>query len=182
MKIGYARISTSEQKINLQVDELKKAGCEKLYQDIASGMKSKRPGFDECLNQLRKNDCLIVWRLDRLGRNLKDLVLIIEQLQKNNISFISLHEGFDTTTIGGKLIFQIFGALSEFERNLLQERTNKGLKAARARGRFGGRPKKLKDKDVNRLKKMYNSRDYSIKELCGIFGVSKPTLYKYIKE
>ena len=144
--IGYARVSTTDQTLDLQLDALKNAGCSKIFTDTASGAKSERTGLHEALNYLREQDILVVWRLDRLGRSLKDLIDIISQLDHGKIGFKSLTENIDTTTSGGKLIFHIFGALAEFERNLIKERTNAGLIAARTRGIKGGRPKSLPTK------------------------------------
>ncbi len=179
MKIGYARVSTLEQNLDLQKDALKKAGCQKIFSDNASGAKSERPGLEKALDYVREGDCLVVWRLDRLGRSLKHLISVIDDLEKRGVGFISLQEGFDTTTSGGKLIFQIFGALAEFERNLIRERTMAGLKAARARGRCGGRKKKLSPEQVKSMKKMAEANRHSIKEICRTFGITKPTFYAY---
>src|ERR687895_536382 len=139
--IGYARVSTTEQHLHLQQDALSAAGCLKIYTDTISGTKSERKGLAEALDFIRGGDTLVVWRLDRLGRSLKDLIERITDLHSRNIGFKSLTENIDTTTSGGKLIFHIFGALAEFERNLIRERTQAGLVAARARGRQGGRPR-----------------------------------------
>jgi DNA invertase Pin-like site-specific DNA recombinase len=139
MLIGYARVSTSDQTLNLQKDALKKAGCARIFTDTASGAKSERVGLDEALNYVRSGDTLVVWRLDRLGRSLKHLIETITTLNNRNINFQSITEAIDTTTSGGKLIFHIFGALAEFERDIIKERTQAGLTAARARGRKGGR-------------------------------------------
>jgi DNA invertase Pin-like site-specific DNA recombinase len=182
MKIGYARVSTIEQNPELQLDALKQAGCEKIFSDTVSGVKADRPGLQEALNYVRKNDCLVVWRLDQLGRSLKHLIKVVEDLEERGIGFISLQEGFDTTTSGGKLVFQIFGALAEFERNLIRKRTNAGLAAARARGKVGGRKEKLNSSKIDTLKKMYASKDHTIKEICSTMGISKPTLYRYIEK
>ena len=180
MKIGYARVSTADQNPELQSDALEKAGCEKIYTDMASGAKDDRPQLLVMLNNLRPGDTVVVWRLDRLGRSLKHLLQTVEGLEEKNIGFISTEEGFDTTTSGGKLIFQIFGALGEFERNLIVERTQAGLKTARARGRVGGRKEKLTDKQVVTLKKMYDSKEHSVAEIGKTFGISRPTVYRYI--
>ena len=143
MRIGYARVSTHDQNLDLQKDALKKAGCEKVIVDVASGKKEKRSGLDRARDQLRKGDVLVVWRLDRLGRSLKHLIELMNEMEREGIGFCSLQESINTTTPGGKLVFHIFGALAEFERNLIRERTKAGLDAARARGRKGGRPKAL---------------------------------------
>ncbi len=182
MKIGYARVSTTDQNPELQLDALKKAGCEQVYKDKISGAKADRPGLKEALDYARKGDCLVVWRLDRLGRSLKHLISTVEDLEKRGVGFASLQEGFDTTTSGGKLVFQIFGALAEFERNLIRERTKAGLEAARSRGRVGGRKEKLSVDQVETMKKMYESRSHTIKEICKVFRISKPTFYRYMEK
>lgn len=182
MKIGYARISTLDQSQDLQDDALKSAGCEKIFQDQVSGVKADRPGLTKALDFVRAGDSLVVWRLDRLGRNLKNLIEIVEDLEERGVGFVCLQEGFDTTTNGGKLVFQIFGALAEFERNLIQERTRAGLEAARARGRMGGRKVKLSPGQVKAMKLMYDSQQHSVSEICSSFGISKPTLYRYLNK
>jgi len=179
MKIGYARVSTHDQNLDLQKDALKQAGCEKIFVDHASGAKTARPGLDQALEFARAGDVLVVWRLDRLGRSLKHLIEVVEELEKREIGFVSLQEGFDTTTSGGKLIFQIFGALAEFERNLIRERTRAGLEAARARGRLGGRRPKLTNKEIETMRKMDEAGTHTITEICQLFGISKPTFYAY---
>jgi DNA invertase Pin-like site-specific DNA recombinase len=143
MLIGYARVSTSDQTLDLQKDALQKTGCDRIFTDTASGAKAERTGLDEAISHLREGDILVVWRLDRLGRSLKHLIETITALNNRDIGFKSITEAIDTTTSGGKLIFHIFGALAEFERDIIRERTQAGLNAARARGRKGGRPKAL---------------------------------------
>jgi len=179
MKIGYARVSTTEQNPELQKDALKAAGCQKIFSDKVSGARAERPGLEKALDYLRAGDCLVVWRLDRLGRSLKHLIEVVEGLEKRRVGFISLQEGFDTTTSGGRLIFQIFGALAEFERNLIRERTRAGLQAARARGRLGGRKKKLTESQVRSMQKMAAAGQHTITEICRTFGITKPTFYAY---
>lgn len=181
MKIGYARVSTQDQNEALQIDALKQAGCERICTDKASGAKQDRPELAKCLEHLREGDTLVVWRLDRLGRSLKHLLEVVEDLKERGIAFHSTEEGMDTSTNGGKLIFSIFGALAEFERNLIRERTQAGLEAARARGRMGGRKHKLTDKQVETLRKMYHSKEHSLSEICKTFGISKPTVYRYLE-
>ena len=181
MKIGYARVSTLEQNPELQRDALKQASCERIFEDKASGAKAERPGLAEALSFVRSGDSLVVWRLDRLGRSLKHLIEVVEQLEKQGVGFVSLQEGFDTTTSGGRLVFQIFGALAEFERNLIRERTKAGLEAARTRGRKGGRKVKLKPQQIAALKTMYESKAHTVEEVCAVFGISKPTLYRYLE-
>jgi len=180
MLIGYARVSTYDQNLDLQKDALEKAGCKKIYVEQMSGSSRIRPELEKTLEMLRNGDTLVVWRLDRLGRSLKHLIELISKLEQREIGFKSLMESMDTTTSGGKLIFHIFGALAEFEHNLIKERTSAGLAAARARGRNGGRPLKLDEKKRELAIKLYNERERSIKEICQIMGVSKPTLYSYI--
>src|SRR5215471_21056439 len=141
MLIGYARVSTQDQTLDLQTDALRQVSCEKIFTDTTSGAKSERPGLQNAMDHLRAGDTLVVWRLDRLGRTLKHLIATVTDLSEKGIGFKSLQEHMDTTTSGGKLIFHIFGALAEFEREVLKERTYAGLQAARARGRLGGRPK-----------------------------------------
>ncbi len=182
MKIGYARISTKDQKLDLQIDALKLADCEKIFTDVASGAKSTRPGLDEALNFARKKDVIVVWKLDRLGRSLKHLIQTVNELSDREVGFESLEENLDTTTAGGKLLFHIFGALAEFERELIRERTNAGLKAARARGRNGGRPKSLSESDEKMVKKLMDDKTISIKDICNQFGISRSTLYKYFPQ
>jgi DNA invertase Pin-like site-specific DNA recombinase len=181
MKVGYARVSTIEQNPELQFDALRSAGCEKIFQDKISGAKAERPGLAEALAYLRPGDSLVVWRLDRLGRSLKHLLEVVEELEGRGVSFVVLQDGFDTATINGKLFFQIFGALAEFERNLIRERTMAGLTAARARGRKGGRKEKLTAKQVETLRKMADSRQHSVMEICRLLSISKPTYYRYLR-
>jgi DNA invertase Pin-like site-specific DNA recombinase len=149
MLIGYARVSTHEQTLHLQQDALTKAGCTKIFTDTASGAKTERTGLAEALNYVRKGDILVVWCLDRLGRSLPHLISTTADLEERGIGFKSLTENIDTTTSGGKLIFHIFGALVEFERNLIRERTQAGLTAARARGKKGGRPNAVTDRQIS---------------------------------
>lgn len=182
MKIGYARVSTSDQDPQLQTDALNSAGCEKIFDDVASGAKDDRPQLAKAIEQLRRGDTLIVWRLDRLGRSLGHLIEIVGDFQDRGIGFVSLKEGFDTTTNGGKLVFHIFGALADFERVLIRERTKAGLAAARARGRVGGRKEKLTGTQIKILRKMYDSQEHSISEIGKTFGISRPTVYRYIKQ
>jgi DNA invertase Pin-like site-specific DNA recombinase len=181
MLIGYARVSTSEQTLNLQNDALEKMGCSKIFTDTASGTKAERTGLNEALEYVRERDTLVVWRLDRLGRSLKHLIETITDLNNRKIGFKSITESIDTTTSGGKLIFHIFGALAEFERDIIRERTQAGLLAARARGRKGGRPKLLTGKKVAMAQELYNNKNNSISEICRALDISRATLYRYIK-
>jgi DNA invertase Pin-like site-specific DNA recombinase len=182
MRIGYARVSTHDQNLDLQKDALKQAGCEKVIVDVASGKKEKRAGLDRARDQLRKGDVLVVWRLDRLGRSLKHLIELMGELEREGIGFQSLQESINTTTSGGKLVFHIFGALAEFERNLIRERTRAGLEAARARGRRGGRPKTLDAAQRALAVELYEQRKHTVDEICRTLGISKPTLYAYVRE
>jgi DNA invertase Pin-like site-specific DNA recombinase len=183
MLIGYARVSTIEQTLDLQQDALRQAGCEQVFTDHISGAKSERPGLTQALEFGRSGDILVVWKLDRLGRSLKQLIEIVTELQKRNVGFRSLTENIDTTSPGGKLIFHIFGSLAEFERDLIRERTLAGLAAARARGRTGGRPRVegLNDeKKVALARTLYSDKQNSIKTICEMLKVSRTTLYRYI--
>ena len=182
MLVGYARVSTFEQNLAPQVDALKQAGCERIFNDRASGAKTDRPGLGEALKYVRKGDTLLVWRLDRLGRSLIHLIETVGQLEEQGVGFRSLQEAIDTTTSGGKLVFQIFGALAEFERNLIRERTQAGLAAARARGRKGGRPRALNATKTELLYKLYDEKEYTVMEVCRLVGISKPTLYAYLAQ
>lgn len=183
-KIGYARVSTDDQELNLQIDALLKSGCSEknIYTDKISGAKSSRPGLDSCLEKLKDGDTLVVWRLDRLGRSMSHLVNLIESLLERNIGFKSIQDGaIDTTTASGELMFNIFSALAQFERRLIQERTNAGLSAARARGRVGGRPKKLiSDPKVRMAQEMNKNKSVSINEICSSLDISRATFYRYI--
>ncbi len=181
MLIGYARVSTHDQTLNLQKDALEQAGCSKIFTDTISGTKTERPGLEQALAYVRPGDTLVVWRLDRLGRSLKHLIATITALQERQIGFKSLTENIDTTTSGGKLIFHIFGALAEFERDIIRERTQAGLLAARARGRKGGRPKALQMNKVAMAQALYNDPSNSIADICHTLRISKATLYRYIK-
>jgi len=180
--VGYARISTSSQSLDLQIKALKEAGCDKIFTDIASGAKSVRPGFKDAEMILREGDTLVVWKLDRLGRSIRHLIESINDLKEKGVGFHSLQEAINTQTSGGKLVFHIFSALAEFERDLIRERTNAGLEAARARGKKGGRPKSLKQpKSVTLLKQMHANSNYSIGEICKTLNISRSTLYRYLK-
>ena len=180
--IGYARISTQEQNLDLQRDALKQAGCNKIITDEASGSLAERPGLMKLKDSLREGDTLVVWRLDRLGRSLKHLIEFIYDLETKKIGFKSIHESIDTTTSTGKLVFHIFGALAEFERSLIKERSKAGLTAARTRGRLGGRPKSLNLNKRQLVVEMYKDRKRTVKEICQMVEISKPTLYKYVRE
>ena len=180
MRIGYARVSTGEQKMDLQIDALEETGCERIYKEETSGAAKSRPELEQCLESLRNGDTLVVWRLDRFGRSLKDLVSKMETLEEKGADFVSVTEGIDTTTAQGKLTFHIFGALAEFERELNRERTMAGLRAARERGRVGGRPRALDEEDIPALQALMKDPDVSTSDICERFGISKATLYRYV--
>lgn len=181
MKIGYARVSTDKQNLDLQRDALRADGCEQVYEDVVSGAKSKRTHLTHLMKALRSGDTVVVWRLDRLGRSLSDLINLIKEIESRGAAIKSLKENIDTSTSAGKLIFHVFASLAEFERNIIQERTSAGLRAARARGRVGGRPPAMSAEDVLVAQSLYDSRSMSILEICKKLKISAPTLYKYIK-
>ena len=181
MLIGYARISTQEQTLNLQKDALEKIGCIKIFSDVVSGAKAERKGLQEALEYVREGDTLVVWRLDRLGRSLKHLIETITKLNNRKVGFKSITENIETTTSGGNLVFHIFGALAEFERDIIRERTQTGLQTARARRRLGGRPKALNPKKVSMAQALYNDKNNSISDICKTLNISIATLYRYVK-
>ncbi|MCG7884136.1 MAG: recombinase family protein [Candidatus Thiodiazotropha taylori] len=181
MRIGYARVSTQDQSPALQLDALKIAGCEEVFEDKQSGKTKGREQLEQCLRMLRSGDVLIVWRLDRLGRSLKDLVEIISMLDERGVGFQSLTESIDTTSAGGKLVFHIFGALAEFEHTLIRERTMAGLAAARARGRKGGRKPSMSKADVKKAVAMLRDPQMTKTEVADHFGVSRVTLNQSLK-
>lgn len=182
--VGYARVSTNGQELQLQLDALLKAECAKkgIFTDKVSGSKSARPGLDECLAHLKPGDTLVVWRLDRLGRSVRHLIDVVEDLRERGVGFKSLCDGaIDTTTASGELVFHIFTALAQFERELIQERTRAGLEVARARGRTGGRnPIVTDDPRVQTAKKMHADKTMPIADICTTLRISRPTLYRYV--
>jgi DNA invertase Pin-like site-specific DNA recombinase len=180
MLIGYARVSTQDQKPELQRDALTAAGCEKLFEEKASGAQRDRPQLFAALEFMRKGDTLVVWKLDRLARSIKQLIETVEALEERGIGLRSITEAIDTTTSGGKLVFHIFAALAEFERSIIRERTNAGLAAARQRGRVGGRPPALKDADVAAAKVLLADPGVTARDVAKRFGVSLSTLYRYL--
>lgn len=181
MFVGYARVSTDDQNLDLQKDALQKASCQRIFEEKRSGGTIQREELMRALDILRAGDTLVVWRLDRLGRSLRHLIELINSLEERGIGFKSLTEAIDTTTSTGKLVFHIFGALSEFERNLIKERTKAGLEAARARGRKGGRPKVLSAEEIKMAVSLYEEKKHSVISICKTLNISKPTLYKYLK-
>lgn len=180
MLIGYARVSTQDQNPQLQIDALIKAGCERIFEEKASGAQRDRPALKEALSYLRKGDTLVIWKLDRLARSLKQLLETVEILEQQGIGLQSLTEKIDTTSAGGKLVFHLFGALAEFERSLIQERTLAGLASARKRGRVGGRPRALSDEDITKAKAMLRDPGITAKSVAEVFGISVSTLYNYL--
>lgn len=182
LRIGYARVSTHEQSLDLQIDRLKQAGCQRIYCDKVSGSKADRTELSQLRENLRSGDTLVVWRLDRLGRSLHDLINWVEWLEEVGVSLHSLNEQIDTSHHTGKLVFHLFAALAEFEHNLIRERTLAGLAAARARGRLGGRKAKLSASDIRQLKAMHKDHSISISEICQRFSIAKTTLYRYLRK
>src|SRR6202171_976930 len=180
MRIGYARVSTVDQNLALQRDALTEAGCAKIFTEQMSGAVTDRPALHDALEFARSGDTLIVWKLDRLARSMKQLIETIEALRVSGIGFRSLTEALDTTTAQGRLVFHMFGALAEFERSLIRERTQAGLAAARRAGRTGGRPPKLTDEDIEAAKAMLANPDIGVTQIAHRLGVSPSTLYRYI--
>ena len=179
-RIGYARVSTDDQNLNLQRDALTRSGCDTIYEETVSGKSAERVELEHCRKALRSGDTLVVWRLDRLGRSLSDLVKIIGELEQETISFESLCEKIDTSSASGKLQFHVFAALAEFERNLIRERTLAGFSAARARGRVGGRRHKLNEKQIREIKTLLNDPEAQVQDIAKRYGVSRTTLYKRV--
>ncbi len=184
MKLGYARVSTKDQHLELQIDALTKAGCEKIYQDIASGARTERPALNEMINNLRPGDVLVIWKLDRLGRSLNHLISVVNGLMEKKIGLQSLHDPIDTTTAQGRLSFNLFASLAEFERDLIRERTQAGLSSARARGRNGGRPKGIPLKaeaTACAAETLYKEGRLTVNEISDKLGIAKSTLYTYLR-
>jgi DNA invertase Pin-like site-specific DNA recombinase len=184
MRVGYARVSTKDQSSSLQIDALRKARCDEVYEEVASGAKTARPVLDGLLSRLRSGDTLVIWKLDRLGRNLKHLINLTNELMEREIGLISLNDPIDTTTAQGRLVFNIFAALAEFERDLIRERTQAGLKAARVRGRKGGRPGGLPKQakaTAMAAETLYKEGQLSVQAICDQLHISKPTLYTYLR-
>ncbi|NHN84767.1 helix-turn-helix domain-containing protein [Acetobacter musti] len=179
-RIGYARVSTEDQHLDLQRDALQQAGCRVIYEETASGKNAARPELEQCRKALRSGDTLVVWRLDRLGRSLPDLVHIVADLERGGVSFESLSEKIETGSAAGKLVFHVFAALAEFERSLIRERTYAGLAAARARGRSGGRKPKLHDKQLREIRALLRDPDIRVTDVARRYNVSRTTLYKYV--
>ncbi|WP_017732425.1 recombinase family protein [Nafulsella turpanensis] len=183
MKIGYARVSTQDQKLELQLDDLKSYGCEIIFKEKISGKSKDRPQLEKMVDQLRKGDVVVVWKLDRLGRSLKDLIELISSFREQGVEFVSLKDGIDTGTATGRFTFNIFASLAEFEREIIRERTTSGLEAARARGRKGGRPKGLSKEATAKAKSakiLYESGEKTVPEISASLGISRATCYRYL--
>ena len=180
MLVGYARVSTQDQDPNMQVDALKAAGCEKIFTEKASGAKRDRPELAAALDYARQGDTLVVWKLDRMARSLKQLIETVEGLEQRGVGFRSLTETIDTTSAGGRLVFAIFAGLAEFERSIIRERTRAGLDAARARGRVGGRPRSISDEDIAVAKALLKDPEITVKKVAERIGCSEATLYRYL--
>lgn len=180
-KVGYARVSTESQNLDLQIDALKKAGCIKIFTDTACGAGLARNGLTEMLKYVRKGDCVVIYKLDRLGRSLINIIKLITIFEENGIELISLTDNIDTKTPMGRAIYKITATFAELERDLIRERTVAGLKAARSRGRLGGRPPSLTREQIDNLKTIYNTGKVSVKDICNMFKLTKPTMYRYLK-
>ncbi|MGY3317274.1 recombinase family protein [Arthrobacter sp. TE12232] len=179
--LGYARVSTGDQDAALQQDALKAAGCYRIFTDTASGSLESRPELTKVLDQLRPGDTLVVWRLDRLGRSIRHLIDQLADLQDRGVGFRSVQEAIDTTSSGGRLVFHVFAALAEFERDLIRERTNAGLQTARARGRVGGRPPLLTKDKLRTARRMYEQKDMTVEKIGEVLGVSRTTVYRALR-
>lgn len=180
MLIGYARVSTSDQDADLQIKALEQTGCDRIFQETASGAQRERPELKAMIDFARDGDTVVVWKFDRLARSLKQLIETVETLDEAGIGFRSLTEQVDTTSPGGKLVFHIFGALAEFERSLIRERTIAGLNAARQRGKVGGRPRSLSDRDLDVARSLLASKQFTVSEVAKRVGISPATLYRYL--
>ena len=179
--LGYARVSTTDQNPSLQLDALKAEGCVKVFTDKASGKLDRRPQLDRLLDQLRPNDTVVVWRLDRLGRSLRHLIQLSEDLAEKQVGLKSLSEAIDTSSANGRLFFKLMGSLAEFERDLISERTKAGLDSARARGRVGGRPPSMTPEKVKVARRMYESREHTVEAIAKTLGVSRKTIYRHLE-
>lgn len=180
MLIGYARVSTRDQKAHLQLDALRAAGCEKIFEETASGARRDRPELNAALEFMRAGDTLVVWKLDRLARSTRQLLETVKLLSKRQMGFKTVTQDIDTTNAGGRLIFTVFGAIAEFEREIIRERTRAGLDAARSRGRKGGRPRSLSDKDLKQARALLTDPEITVKDIARRFGVGPSTLYRYL--
>lgn len=179
-RVGYARVSTEDQRLDLQVDALEAAGCTRIFKEHASGVKADRPQFAAMDAFVHEGDTLVVWRLDRLGRSTKQLIEYVDGLRERGVEFVSLQDSIDTTTSTGKFFFTVMAAFAQLEHDMIVERTNAGLEAARARGRKGGR-RPVDKAVIDRAMRMYATREFSVAEICETCGISKATLYKYVR-
>ena len=182
MRVGYIRTSTKDQSPELQRRDLLAAGCERIFEEQVSSRKVDRPELRAALEFCREGDEFVVWKLDRFGRSLKELIELVGSLRERGIEFVSLRENIDTTTPGGKLVFHVFGAVAEFERDLILERTMAGLEAAKARGRHGGRPRALDEGKAKLARRLKDEGEHSVEEICSMLGVGRSTLYRYLQE
>lgn len=180
--IGYARVSTLEQNLNLQIDSLRLMGADKIFSDKVSGSSDKRPGLAKLLSQLQNGDTVVVWRLDRLARNLKQLLELVQRFGEMKVSFKSITEAIDSTTAQGKLFLSVFGALAEFEKSLTRERTMAGLASARKRGRIGGRPTVLSSEKINEVHRLFHKKNLHSEEVARVVGISRSSVYAALKE
>ncbi len=178
--IGYSRVSTSDQDASLQIDALRAAGCKQIFTDEYSGIKASRPEIDRLLDHLREGDTVVVWRLDRLGRSLKNLLELVATFEERGVGFRSIEDSIDTSSANGRFFFNVMGALAQFERELLVERTRAGLAAARARGRVGGRPTVMNATKIEKARKLYASQDHTVVEIAEMLGVSVATVYRHL--
>jgi DNA invertase Pin-like site-specific DNA recombinase len=184
MKIGYARVSTTDQNLDMQLNELEKAGCEKIYKEKLSGKNTERPELQKLLSEIRKGDQVVVWKLDRIGRSIKNLIDIVDQFKIQGVDFISLHNQIDTSTPTGRFTFNLFAALAEFEREMIVERTMAGLQASKQKGIKAGRKPGLTPENLKAAKRAYRMKtkeNYSITEIVEILKIGKSTLYRYLK-
>jgi DNA invertase Pin-like site-specific DNA recombinase len=182
MLIGYARVSTEDQNLDRQIDQLKAVGVKKIYCDKLTGTNTNRPKLKDMLDNVREGDTIIITDLTRISRSLKDLLALTEEISSKGVHIKSLKETIDTTSAQGKFFFHITAAFSQFERDLISERTKEGLASARARGKLGGRRSKLTDKDKATVKKLYDAKELTVAEICRTYGISRPTLYKATNE
>lgn len=185
MKIGYARVSTQDQNLDMQIDALKNAGCEIIFEEKISGKSKERPELTKLFEKIRKGDTVVVWKLDRLGRSLKDLIDLITKMQHLDVSFLSIQDGINTNTATGRFTFNIFASLAEFEREIISERTKAGLTSARTRGRKGGRPAGYSKETIKKIKAVrtlyYATNSPSVQDIADSLKISRATCYRYLK-
>ena len=185
MKIGYARVSTQDQRLELQTDALARCGCQQIYKERKSGKTRERPELEKMVSQLRAGDTVVVWKLDRLGRSLRDLIDLVAEFRERGVEFVSLQDGINTATPTGRFTFNVFASLAEFERELIRERTNAGLEAAKARGKRGGRPAGLSKAAMEKARSariLYDSKTKTVEEIASILGIGRATCYRYLSQ